>query len=558
MGGHDRPLMTDAGADPTSPAEAARYRTLLEINNAVISSLTREDLFRAIAGALRRAVPFERTAIFLPDRGNDVLRLFILQSSLPTSYFTVGMEMLPGESHVGWAFQNQRYLLCRDLGRERRYPMEERAYQDGVRSYVLVPLVAQGRSVGVLAVASTRPDQYSESDAAFLQEAANQIVLAVENMKAYEAITTLNERLRVALVEVEMLRNRLQEENVYLQDEIHVEHNYAELVGSSPALLDVLRQIDQVAPTDATVLIDGETGTGKELVARAIHKRSLRHERPLVKVNSSAISAGLVESELFGHVKGAFTGAIERHVGRFALADQGTIFLDEVGELPLETQVKLLRVLQEQEFEPVGSNQTVKVDVRVIAATNRNLTEAVREGRFRADLFYRLNVVELRVPPLRERAADIPQLAMFFLGRFAKKFGRPTQTISAETMERLVRYPWPGNIRELQNVIERAVVLSRGPALELGRDLLPSAGRADAGPSVERPKAEPASERPAPSGRAGVLEDTERAHIVAALERADGVIEGPRGAAKLLDIHPNTLRSRMEKLGIKRSGPRTS
>jgi formate hydrogenlyase transcriptional activator len=550
--------MTDAGADPTSPAEAARYRTLLEINNAVISSLTREDLFRAIAGALRRAVPFERTAIFLPDRGNDVLRLFILQSSLPTSYFTVGMEMLPGESHVGWAFQNQRYLLCRDLGRERRYPMEERAYQDGVRSYVLVPLVAQGRSVGVLAVASTRPDQYAESDAAFLQEAANQIVLAVENMKAYEAITTLNERLRAALVEVEVLRNRLQEENVYLQDEIHVEHNYAELVGSSPALLDVLRQIDQVAPTDATVLVYGETGTGKELVARAIHKRSLRHERPLVKVNSSAISAGLVESELFGHVKGAFTGAIERHVGRFALADQGTIFLDEVGELPLETQVKLLRVLQEQEFEPVGSNQTVKVDVRVIAATNRNLTEAVREGRFRADLFYRLNVVELRVPPLRERAADIPQLAMFFLGRFAKKFGRPTQTISAETMERLVRYPWPGNIRELQNVIERAVVLSRGPALELGRDLLPSAGRADAGPSVERPKAEPASERPAPSGLAGVLEDTERAHIVAALERADGVIEGPRGAAKLLDIHPNTLRSRMEKLGIKRSGPRTS
>jgi transcriptional regulator with GAF, ATPase, and Fis domain len=248
-------------------------------------------------------------------------------------------------------------------------------------------------------------------------------VLAVENMKAYEAITTLNERLRAALVEVEVLRNRLQEENVYLQDEIHVEHNYAELVGSSPALLDVLRQIDQVAPTDATVLVDGETGTGKELVARAIHKRSLRHERPLVKVNSSAISAGLVESELFGHVKGAFTGAIERHVGRFALADQGTIFLDEVGELPLETQVKLLRVLQEQEFEPVGSNQTVKVDVRVIAATNRNLTEAVREGRFRADLFYRLNVVELRVPPLRERAADIPQLAMFFLGRFAKKFG---------------------------------------------------------------------------------------------------------------------------------------
>jgi len=718
--------MSQSGDDPTRHDEAARYRALLEINNAVVSSLTREDLFHAIAGALRRAVPFDRTAIFLPDRDQAVLRLFILQSSLPTAYFTVGMEMLPGESHVGWAFQNQRYRLCRDLDRERRYPMEERAYQDGVRSYVLVPLVARGRSVGVLAVASTTPDQYSEADAAFLQEAANQIVLAVENMKAYESITALHrevreeaarrreveetlravvdgtaamtgsdffyslarhlasalrvryafvsecvpgvegrvrtrafwsgegfgenfeydvantpclrvldgeiahygaavqrlfpddkdlvalgaesylgvpvldpagplvghlvilddkpmpdttralpilrtfaaragaelarlradENLRAALVEVERLRNRLQEENVYLQDEIHIEHNYAELVGSSPALLDVLRQVEQVAPTDATVLVYGETGTGKELVARAIHKRSPRHERPLVKVNSSAISAGLVESELFGHVKGAFTGAIERHLGRFALADHGTIFLDEVGELPLETQVKLLRVLQEQEFEPVGSSQTVKVDVRVIAATNRDLSEAVREGRFRADLFYRLNVVELRVPPLRDRAGDIPQLAMFFLGRFAKKFGRPTQTISAETMERLVRYPWPGNIRELQNVIERAVVLSRGPVLELGRDLLPAVSRPDAAPSGEREK--PSAERATPSGLAGALEETERAHIVAALERTDGVIEGPRGAAKLLEIHPNTLRSRMEKLGIKRTGPRTS
>jgi formate hydrogenlyase transcriptional activator len=716
--------MTHSGEGATNPAEAARYRTLLEINNAVISNLTREDLFHAIARALRRAVAFDRTAIFLPDRDKDVLRLFILESSLPTSYFTVGMEMLPGESHVGWTFQHQQYRLCRDLSQERRYGMEERAFQDGVRSYVLVPLVAQGRSVGVLAVASTSPDQYSEADAAFLQEAANQIVLAVENMKAYEAITTLNrevrdeaarrreveqtlravvegtaamtgsdffyslvkhlasvlgvryafvsecvdgaearvrtrafwsgggfgenfeygvtgtpclrvldgeiahydrdvqrlfpadkdlvelgaesylgvpvldpsgplighlvilddkpmpdtsralpilrtfaaragaelarlradERLRAALVEVEVLRNRLQDENVYLQDEIHIEHNYAEMVGSSPVLLDVLRQIEQVAPTDATVLVYGETGTGKELVARAIHAQSPRHGRPLVKVNSSAISAGLVESELFGHVKGAFTGAIERHVGRFALADQGTIFLDEVGELPLETQVKLLRVLQEQEFEPVGSNQTVKVDVRVIAATNRDLTEAVRAGRFRADLFYRLNVVELRVPPLRERAGDIAQLAMFFLGRFAKKFGRPTETISSETMNRLVRYPWPGNIRELQNVIERAVVLSRGPALELDRDLLPSPSRPDVTSRTDPRKAEPT---PA-AGLAATLEETERAHIVAALERSEGVIEGARGAAKLLGIHPNTLRSRMEKLGIKRSGSRAS
>jgi formate hydrogenlyase transcriptional activator len=355
-----------------------------------------------------------------------------------------------------------------------------------------------------------------------------------------------------------MLRNRLQAENVYLQDEIRSEHNFDEMVGSSPALLEVLRKTEQVAPTDSTVLVYGETGTGKELIARAIHRRSPRRERPLVKVNSSAISAGLVESELFGHVKGAFTGAIEKHIGRFALADHGTIFLDEVGELPLETQVKLLRVLQEQEFEPVGSNQTARVDVRVIAATNRDLEEAVRAGRFRADLFYRLNVFPLRVPPLRERASDIPQLAMFFLSRFAKRFGRQVDTIASETMDRLVSYPWPGNIRELQNVIERAVVLSRGPALELDKDLLPAPGGLGPEPGIERHAERRPVAKSAASGLAAALEETERAHIVAALERTDGVIEGPRGAAKILEMHPNTLRSRMEKLGIRRSGPRVS
>jgi formate hydrogenlyase transcriptional activator len=277
-----------------------------------------------------------------------------------------------------------------------------------------------------------------------------------------------------------------------------------------------------------------------------------------VKVNSSAISAGLVESELFGHVKGAFTGAIEKRIGRFALADHGTLFLDEVGELPLETQVKLLRVLQEREFEPVGSNQTVQVDVRVIAATNRDLEEAVRGGRFRADLFYRLNVFPLRVPPLRERTSDIPQLAMFFLSRFAKRFGRQIDTIAPETMDRLVRYPWPGNIRELQNVIERAVVLSQGPALKLDWDLLPASARREPESGVERPAERGSITKSAASGLAAALEETERAHIVAALESADGVIEGLRGAAKILEIHPNTLRSRMEKLGIKRSGPRVS
>ena len=534
-----------AALNATITATAERYRTLLEINNAIISNLTQAALFHAIAEALRRVVPFDRIAVFLHDPRENVLRLSLLESSLPVGQYVVGLAWPPGESHAGWAFTHQQTLLRRDLETERQFPTEDLLLADGVRSFLIAPLITGKKSIGTLNLNSATPDRYSEPDAAFLQEVANQIALAVENMQAYE--------------EIAAWKARLERENVYLQDEIHTEHNFGEMVGSSPAFLGVLRKIEQVAPTDSTVLVYGETGTGKELIARAIHMRSPRRERPLVKVNSSAISAGLVESELFGHVKGAFTGAIEKRIGRFALADHGTIFLDEVGELPLETQVKLLRVLQEQEFEPVGSNQTVRVDVRVIAATNRDLEEAVRAGRFRADLFYRLNVFPLRVPPLRERASDIPQLAMFFLSRFAKRFGRQVDTIASETMDRLVSYPWPGNIRELQNVIERAVVLSRGPALELDRDLLPVPARLGSGPGVER-HAEPGRPlaKSAASGLAAALEETERAHIVAALERADGVIEGPRGAAKILEMHPNTLRSRMEKLGIRRSSPRAS
>ena len=524
--------MDAAPARDASSPESERYRTLLEINNAVISSLTRGDLFRAIARSLRRIVSFERTAIFLHDQAADVLRLFVLESSLSSDYFTVGLEMNPRDSHVGQVFHTQRWLIRRDLASERQYPMEDRAYADGVRSYVIVPLVARGKSIGALAVASTTPKQYSEADASMFQEAANQFALAIENMKAYEEIAALTARL--------------EHENVYLQEEIRREHNFVEMVGASSALLGVLDKIRQVAATDSTVLISGETGTGKELVARAIHGESARKHRPLVKVNCSAISAGLVESELFGHVKGAFTGAIERRVGRFELAAGGTIFLDEIGELPLETQVKLLRVLQEREFEPVGSNRTVSVDVRVIAATNRDIEDAVRGGRFRSDLFYRLNVVPIEVPPLRERRSDIPQLVMFFLARFAKKFGKRIETVRDDTMQRLVEYSWPGNVRELQNIVERAVVLTRGPVLELEGSVLPLAPVA------------PTAELPATDGaraRSATLEEVERGHIVATLEQMGWVIDGPRGAAHILALHPNTLRSRMEKLGIKRPRP---
>jgi transcriptional regulator with GAF, ATPase, and Fis domain len=352
------------------------------------------------------------------------------------------------------------------------------------------------------------------------------------------------ERLREALGEVERLKNQLQVENVYLQEEIRREHNFEEMVGNSPTLLTLLRMVERVAGTDATVLIHGETGSGKELIARALHSGGRRKHRPLVKVNCGAVPPSLLESELFGHVKGAFTGAIDRRVGRFEIADGGTLFLDEIGELPLETQVKLLRVLQEQEFEPVGSSKTIRVDVRIIAATNRNLEDEVRAGRFRSDLFFRLNVVPLKVPPLRERGGDIPLLVTFFLSRFGAKFGRGIERVERDTMDRLVRYAWPGNIRELQNVIERAVVLSSGPVLKLGPDLLPVVDDAStAGPEASAP----ADANPLLS-----LDEAERRHIEAVLAHTHGVVEGPDGAARILDLHPNTLRSRMKKLGIQR------
>ena len=358
--------------------------------------------------------------------------------------------------------------------------------------------------------------------------------------------------LRSALAEVEALRNRLQQENRYLRQEIGEQSDVSELVGSSPALSEVLRKIDLVAGTPSTVLIHGETGTGKELVARAIHERSPRRERPLVKLNCSAISAGLVESELFGHMKGAFTGAAERRIGRFELADGGTLFLDEVSELPLDTQTKLLRVLQEGEFEPVGSSKPVRVDVRVIAATNRDLQADVAAGRFRADLFYRLNVFPVVVPPLRERVEDIPLLARHFLARSARRLGKPLTRLSAQVLDKLRAHAWPGNIRDLQNTIERAAILSPGEELTIDWDLDPPAraplAQADPGNGAD-PQASPTAQ---PTASATSLEEIERQHFIAVLRRTHGVIDGPHGAARLLELKPSTARFRIKKLGIRK------
>jgi predicted ATPase len=424
-------------------------------------------------------------------------------------------------------------------------------------SFIGLPMCAgSGDIIGHLAVLDVKPMPNASHAMSVLSIFASRAGAELQRLKA-------EQELRRALAEVEQLKNRLHAENIYLQEEIQGQHNFGEIVGTSPSLLAVLQELERVAPTDSTVLISGETGTGKELIARAIHDRSARENHPLVKVNCGAISAGLVESELFGHVKGAFTGAIDRRTGRFELADGGTLFLDEVSELPLETQVKLLRVLQEGEFEPVGSSRTVRVDVRIIAATNRNLDEAAREGRFRSDLFYRLNVFPLHIPPLRERRSDISQLVMFFLSRFGKKFGKRMDGVSQDTMELLLQYPWPGNIRELQNVIERGVVLAQSPVLTLDPRLLQAQHSAD--PKMTASKATPEASASVPLAAAGqsslqspaTLEEMERRHILTVLEQSRWVIEGANGAARLLNLHPNTLRSRMKKLGIQRPARET-
>ena len=339
--------------------------------------------------------------------------------------------------------------------------------------------------------------------------------------------------LQEALEEIEKLKNRLQAENVYLQEEIKLEHNFEEIISKSDALRNILRKVEQVASTDATVLILGETGTGKELIARAVHNISARRERPLVKVNCAALPANLIESELFGHEKGAFTGALAHKIGRFELADGGTVFLDEIGDLPLEMQVKMLRILQEGEFERLGNPSTIKVDVRVIAATNRDLEKALENGDFREDLYYRLNVFPITSPPLRERKDDIPLLVNHFIMKYGAKTGKKIESAPQKVMDTLKAYHWPGNVRELENVIERAMIISRGKQLELG-DWLPVTSVSSDASNIS------------------TLEELEREHILEVLELTGWQVSGEKGAANILGLKPTTLDSRMKKLGIKR------
>ncbi|ETW94449.1 MAG: transcriptional regulator [Candidatus Entotheonella factor] len=377
--------------------------------------------------------------------------------------------------------------------------------------------------------------------------------LTIQRLQAElrEANAFLEQRVAERTAELEALKNRLQDENVYLQEEIKLQHNFEEIISQSDAYKKVLNQVEQVAATDATVLILGETGTGKELIARAIHTISARKDRPLIKVNCAALPTTLIESELFGHEKGAFTGALARRNGRFELADRETIFLDEIGDLPLELQAKLLRALQEGEFERLGGAQTIRVDVRVIAATNRNLEQAIKDGNFREDLYYRLNVFPITLPPLRERPEDIPLLVRFFVNKFSKKLGKQIDAIPRNVMTALRTYRWPGNVRELENLVERAVILARDLTLTFDGTIVEQSRSDAALDSIAEPNPKPSNDT------IDTLEVVERHHICRVLEETNWVIEGKNGAALLLGLNPNTLRSRMKKLGIRRP-PRNS
>jgi formate hydrogenlyase transcriptional activator len=527
---------TCADIDELKQAEAKKL-ALLEIINAIAEHAPHRRLhapstdcspaFNSVCQAISKVITVDWAQIVMCEANTFKVRATKTPKNCKT--FEPDREISFDGGSVVWVVENLQPLFRSNLEREAVHGDERQLASVGLKAYAIVPLLYTGRSVGVLRIAGINSRQFSAADVEFLSEVGKQLSLAVETLVAYEEIASL--------------KAKLQSENAYLQDEIRREHNFDDILGNSPELLKLLDRVESAAPTDANVLIIGETGSGKELIARAIHCRSLRKNSPLVKVNCGAIPSGLVESELFGHVKGAFTSASERRIGRFELANHGTLFLDEVGELPLETQVKLLRVLQEQEFEPVGSSRTIKVNVRIIAATNRDLEKTVLSGGFRSDLYYRLNVIPLSVPALRERKPDIPLIAMALLRQCAKRMGKPIESISQESMRLLVDYCWPGNIRELQNVIERGVVLSKGSILRLGPDFLPveASGKSiGIGPDLETKFSES-------------LEEIQRQHILQVLEKTGWVISGPSGAGAILDIHPNTLRSLMNRLGIRRA-----
>jgi len=502
--------------------ERDRLRLLLEVNNVLVSTLDLHQLLSAISACLRRVMNHDYASLALYEPAAQQVRLQALDFPQGKGHLQEEMVFPIEGTPSGEVIATRKPLIISGANLDHYEPSVSRLFiAEGLHSGCIVPLITANRTLGTLSLSSLRAGAFNQEDVDLLMRVANQVAIAIENALAYRQIAEL--------------KNKLADEKLYLEEEIRTEYTFEEIVGESPALKRVLSQVETVAATDSSVLILGETGTGKEVIARALHDLSPRRERTFVKVNCAAIPTGLLESELFGHEKGAFTGAIAQKVGRFELAHRGTLFLDEVGDIPLELQPKLLRVLQEKEIERLGSTRTLRVDVRVVAATNRDLTQMVEDRLFRSDLYYRLNVFPIVVPPLRERAEDIPLLVRYFAQKHACRMDRHIETIPTEEMEALTRYSWPGNVRELENLIERAVILSRGPALHvpLPEDRL----------SGEAPAATPVT-----------LEAAEREHILRALRDTNWVIAGPHGAAARLGMKRTTLQSRMAKLGISRPG----
>jgi formate hydrogenlyase transcriptional activator len=495
----------------------ARDAFLLEISNTLAAHLDIRELLTAVAACLRQVKQFDEANLALYDPQSKMLRVQALEASAKCG--EEGLIPVAG-SPAGWAYTARRPLLLKGVANE-KLPFDVRSQlaDQNVQSACWIPLLGQDGALGTLNLFSKRAGTFTDDDLGILTQMANQIAIALGNALAFRRISELTQRLA--------------QEKQYLEDELRTEFNFEDIVGESNALKRVLKQIETVAPTDSTVLILGETGTGKELIARAVHDLSDRREHNFVRVNCASIPTGLLESELFGHEKGAFTGAIAQRIGRLELAHQGTIFLDEVGDIPFELQPKLLRVLQEKQFERLGTSRTITVDVRIVAATNRDLGKMVAAGQFRSDLFYRLSVFPIVVPPLRDRREDIPLLVHYFVAQFAKRMNKQIESVAPETMQALLRYSWPGNIRELEHLIERAVILSRGPVLTV-------------------PQVELAQQAATPVAANASLEEMEREHILRVLRETNGKIGGPGGAAERLGMNRTTLNSRMQKLGISR------
>jgi formate hydrogenlyase transcriptional activator len=511
-------LAIDAAVNLYASTQAQdRLKLILELTNQVVSNLEFDDLLHAVSGSVRRVMQCDAAAIMLPDAEGKNLRVHALDFPDSRGLFSEGIEIPIEGSMPGQCFQTGKPYVLNHLNPETA-PAEvyAKASGEGIRSLCDISLVSRNRVLGVMALARRQENSFDADEVAFLTQVAHQVAIAIENALAYG--------------EIAELKDKLAQEKLYLEDEIRGEMDFEGIVGQSSALRNVLRLVETVAPSDSTVLLLGETGTGKELIARAIHDRSRRKDRTFVKLNCAAIPTGLLESELFGHERGAFTGAISQKLGRLELADQGTLFLDEVGDIPLEIQPKLLRALQEREFERLGSTRTKKVDVRLVAATNRDLDQMIENREFRSDLYYRLNVFPIRIPPLRERPEDIPLLVRYFAQKYERRMEKKIESIPAAALKKLASWHWPGNIRELENFIERAVILTHGSALEVPVSELRRAGAAFPTASAQG--------------------SSEHDEILRVLKETNGRVSGPNGAATRMGIKRTTLISRMKKLGI--------